>query len=171
MKSVEKDTKFVTLWNKKIHNLQQNLNIISLEHKLIIISNGSLTQNLNCITGNNINISFVKQNNTNNFYQYYNNKMIREVWIKDNYNNKLVFAQSFWTKMYTYLAQKEAIGKSLIEFEVDFYKEICNISYGYLWKIEKELRIKTPIWSRQCIIWHNKKPLTIIKEFFSPVFN
>lgn len=174
MQSIEKDKKFVALWSKTIHNIHKSSSIISLEYQMIIMSNGSLTQKLNCITGNNINISLIRQNSINNFDSYYNNYIIREIWLKDNHNYKLVFAQSFLNKymrMCTNLIQKQTMGKSLIESEIDFYKEVQEISYGYLLIIEEELKIKIPIWSRYCIVWHNKKPLTTIKEFFPPVFN
>lgn len=174
MQSIDKDTKFVALWSKTIHSIHKSLSIISLEYQMVIMSNGSLTQQLNCITGNNINISLIRQNSINNFNPYYNNYTVREIWLKDNHNHQLVFAQSFLNKymiMHRNLIEKQAIGKSLIESEIDFYKEVYKMSYGYLLIIEEELQIKIPIWSRHCIVWHNKKPLTIIKEFFPPVFN
>lgn len=163
---------FVTIWNQKINNIENNLNIIPLTYRLIITSCGSLTQNLNCFTGQSINIFFIKQERTENLHKYYNNNILREVWLRDKENYPLVFAQSFWNQYLTIhnkSIEKKAIGKLMIELEVDFYKEIKEISYGYLSNKEKTNQIPKPVWLREYIIWHNKKRLSVIKEFFFPI--
>ena len=53
--------------------------------KLILINNGSLTQNFNSITNNKIKIHLIKQKQTNS------REIIREVWLQ-NITQKIAFA-------------------------------------------------------------------------------
>ena len=160
---------FVTLWKSNINHNGQNLNLIPLEYQLIVTSNGSLTQNLNCITTKNINILLVKQKTIEHYHKDNKNNILREVWLQDEENNKLVFAQSFWKKCIQIcqsLQKTQGIGKLLIESEIDIYKEMKEISYGYLFDLELMFETQKLIWSRQYISWHKQEELTIVKEFF-----
>nr|AYR05927.1 hypothetical protein [Lithothamnion sp.] len=136
-----------------------------LKWQLMLLSDGSFTQNLNSVIGQNININLIRQNLTKN------NHIIRQVWIEDLYKNKMAFAESYWKKndiKKSKLSHFKPIGKSMIKNELDISKKIHNINYGYNFFIEKTLEIKHPILSREYTIQYNNKPLTTIKEFFSP---
>lgn len=136
-----------------------------LKWQLILLSDGSFTQNLNSIIGQTININLIRQNLTKN------NQIIRQVWIEDLNKNKIAFAESYWKKndiKKSKLSDFKPIGKSMINNEIDISKKIHNIKYGYNLFIEKTLEIKHPILSREYTIQYNNKPLTTIKELFSP---
>nr|YP_007878318.1 conserved hypothetical plastid protein [Calliarthron tuberculosum]AGA63929.1 conserved hypothetical plastid protein [Calliarthron tuberculosum] len=131
--------------------------------QLIIMNNGSLTQNFNSITGKKIQIHLIKQKTQKN------QEIIRQVWIKENLH-KLAFAESYWKKnniQKNNIINNKPIGQSIILNEIDVYKEIKSIHYGYSYNLEKKFKVNTPLWSRKYTIWYNKKPLTIIQEFFS----
>jgi chorismate-pyruvate lyase len=65
------------------------------------------------------------------------------------------------------IANDQPIGQSLIINEIDTYKEINSVNYGYSYNLEKRLKANKPLWSRKYTMWYNKKPLTMIQEFFS----
>ena len=158
---------FYTINKLDIHN---RLLIIPIEWRLVIIGQGSLTQNSNSITGEKTYIHLISQKTRINKQNYLKNNITRQVWIKNKKEKKLVFAESHWNQsnaFFTHLTSKQAIGKSLIEFEMDFYKEIHQIQYGYSYILWKAFETEAPIWSRKYTIWHDYKPLVTIKEFFS----
>lgn len=145
------------------HSYTTSLNFPS-KWQLVLLSDGSFTQNLNSIIGQKININLIRQHLINN------NQVIRQVWIEDLYKNKMAFAESYWEKneiKQSKLSHFRPIGKSMINDELDISKKIHNINYGYNFFIEKTLAIKHPILSKEYIIQYNNKPLTTIKEFFS----
>lgn len=136
-----------------------------LKWQLILLSDGSFTQNLNSIIGQKININLIRQNSTKN------NQIIRQVWIEDLYKNKMAFAESYWKKndiKKSKLSDFKPIGKSIINNEIDISKKIHNINYGYNLFIEKTLDTKHPMLSREYTIQYKNNALTKIKELFSP---
>nr|YP_010728839.1 hypothetical protein P6G75_pgp076 [Lithothamnion corallioides]WEA77115.1 hypothetical protein [Lithothamnion corallioides] len=155
----------ITFYSFNVKNSYYTSKNFPLEWQLMLLSDGSFTQNLNSIIGQNININLIRQNLINK------NQIIRQVWIEGLHKNKMAFAESYWKKndiKKSELSYCKPIGKSMINDELDISKKIHNINYGYNFFIEKTLQIKHPIFSREYIIWYNNKPLTTIKEFFSP---
>ena len=129
----------------------------------ITMNNGSLTQNLNSITGNNININILYQKFNNN------NKLTRKVLIQ---YNKLpaIFAISNWLSSnlnFNHIVNNQPLGQSIIKNEIDTHKKIQNFYYGYNYTIEKKLCHLTPIYCREYTLYHNQKPLAKMKEFFT----
>lgn len=141
-----------------------NITSLPIILQLILINNGSLTQNLNSITGQKIYIHLIKQQTRNS------RQVIRKVWIKKN-TKKLAFAESCWYQQNLIkLIVNQPVGQSIILNETDIYKEIEYIQYGYYHYLEQIFQIKTPLWHRQYTIWLDKKALTVIQEFFSISF-
>jgi chorismate-pyruvate lyase len=68
-----------------------NTTSLPIELQLILMNNGSLTQNFNSITGEQIKIQVIKQKSKKN------REITRKVWIKENLR-KLAFAESYWQK-------------------------------------------------------------------------
>nr|YP_010728610.1 hypothetical protein P6G74_pgp044 [Phymatolithon calcareum]WEA76916.1 hypothetical protein [Phymatolithon calcareum] len=154
----------------KFYNINMNyayyrLKNFSLEWQLILLSDGSFTQNLNSIKGQKIRINLIQQNLIKN------NQILRQVWIEDLHKNKIAFAESSWEKNNIKKSKPNnyrPIGKSMIKYELDISKKIHNINYGYNYFTEKAFKLKQPILSREYTICYNKQNLTTIKEFFSP---
>lgn len=131
--------------------------------QLILINNGSLTQNLNSITGNEITIDLINEQIKDN------HEIIRKVWLKSKLK-KIAFAISCWQenrKNITTITPDQPIGQSMIINENDIYKDIKHITYGYSYHLEDILQIKEPLWNRKYEIWSNKKVVAIVEEFFS----
>lgn len=158
--------KHIIAFYKLYYPKQCNTTSLPIILQLILINNGSLTQNLNSITGQKIYIHLIKQQIKNN------RQIIRKVWIKKN-TKKLAFAESCWNQQKIDIMKfiaNQPIGQSIILDETDIYKEIEYIQYGYYYYLEKTFQIKTPLWHRQYTIWLDKKTLTVIQEFFSISF-
>nr|AYR06329.1 hypothetical protein [Renouxia sp.] len=161
---------FISFYIINRSNLSKNLHNIPITWRLIIIGQGSFTQNLNSITGEKIYVELVSQKVKINRLNPLTNHTIRRVWIKNKQGNKLAFAESYWNqsdRFFANLTSEQPIGKSLIEFETDFYKEIQQIEYGHSYLLEKAFRTQEPIWSRKYSIWHDSRPIATIREFFS----
>nr|YP_009293888.1 hypothetical protein Ahnf_091 [Ahnfeltia plicata]AOM65576.1 hypothetical protein Ahnf_091 [Ahnfeltia plicata]UAT97402.1 hypothetical protein Ahn.pli.Chile.pt_031 [Ahnfeltia plicata] len=155
---------------------------VPLRWKLILLNDGSFTQNLNSLTGHHINANVLKQS-TNNFvlnqytqhldayFSLVNSKATREVWLEDNKSTKLAFARSFWFQpsiMSNKFPDHEPIGKSFIQLNIDIHKEIHQVYCGYSTHMSHEFKSNDFIWGRHYTIWQNYQPLAIVQEFFSP---
>lgn len=164
---------FIDFYRYNISKDIHNLDCIPNKWKLIIMADGSFTQNLNSLTGKEIFISLINQKQlpTINDKKEIENFLFRQIWLEDKDQNKLAFAESLWklsSKKTLDLNNKQPIGKSFIEFEIDFYKKIQNIQFGYSYLIGSGFKTQQPIWSREYILLHNNQDITKIKEFFSP---
>lgn len=155
----------IRFYNINVNYAYYRLRNFSLEWQLILLGDGSFTQNLNSITGQKIRINLIQQN------LIAKNQILRQVWIEDLHKNKIAFAESFWENnniKTSKLNNCRPIGKSMIKYELDIFKEIQNISYGYNYFTEKVFKLRRPILSREYTICYDSQTLTTIKEFFSP---
>nr|QCI07380.1 hypothetical protein [Leiomenia cribrosa] len=141
---------------------------IPIEWQLILMSDGSFTQNLNSLTN--------EQNKIHILYKLYFTKLyrrnkIRETYMKSYNHNNLIFAESIWQNNKTnllYLQKNKPIGRSLIESKIDIYKDIQEIYYGYSIYLKEIFQSDKAIWGRKYTLYFNHEPLITIKEFFSP---
>lgn len=170
--------KFQKIWSipigkfsKNIHSINYNLKeFIPKEWQLILMSDGSFTQNLISLTGKIISLSIISQSI---YYPLNSKSCIREIWLVDSLCRKLAFAQSIWPKYNKnenniFKPNNQTIGQLLIESKVDIHKDIHEIYYGYCTYLEKHLSINEPTWGRKYTIYYNNRPLTTIQEIFSP---
>nr|YP_009332761.1 hypothetical chloroplast RF21 [Membranoptera weeksiae]YP_009332978.1 hypothetical chloroplast RF21 [Membranoptera tenuis]AHZ94772.1 hypothetical chloroplast RF21 [Membranoptera weeksiae]AKL79234.1 hypothetical chloroplast RF21 [Membranoptera tenuis] len=162
---------------KKIKYLNSKLsNLIPFEWKLILMNEGSFTQSLYFLNNKKINIKMCQKiNNTSSKL----NKNIRCVWLENTVYTKFIFARSIWLVRYINnikypVINNQPIGTSLIESQIDIYKHIHEIYYGYSKEIEKQLTkvsIKA-LWGRKYTLYYNHISYVTIQEFFSPgIFN
>nr|YP_009732183.1 hypothetical protein [Gracilaria spinulosa]QHS70740.1 hypothetical protein [Gracilaria spinulosa] len=148
---------------------EQAYHFIPPEWRFILMSDGSFTQNLNSLTGEQIITcpTYIKR-------QYIMPAMkIRKVYLQDTSKRNLAFAQSNWilhtnNKIYKTLNSNQPIGKSLIKYKTDIYKDIHEIYYVYSIYLENIFNSTEPVWGRKYTIYHECQPITTIQEFFSP---
>lgn len=174
------DYRFYKIWSLSINSLKtapynnhlnyQLIHSIPIELQLILMSDGSFTQNLISLTGRMIDLNIVSKS-THKILN--NSNHIREILLTDTTCKPLAFAQSIWP-IYTNETQHNAtlknqpVGQSFIESKIEIYKEMHEIYYGYCTLLEKKFISDGPIWGRKYTIYHNQKPLTSIQEIFSP---
>nr|YP_009392628.1 hypothetical protein [Bostrychia tenella]ARW61190.1 hypothetical protein [Bostrychia tenella] len=138
--------------------------------QLILMSEGSLTKNLNYLTSKITKIGVLQQKNSKNQVI---NRTIRCVWLETCIYTKLTFARSLWilintNKPYNLINPNKPIGSSFIEYKIDTYKDIHEVYYGYCQNLEKNFPFPKTIWGRKYTLYYANKSSVIIQEFFSP---
>nr|YP_009027664.1 product [Neoporphyra perforata]AGV01122.1 product [Neoporphyra perforata]AHB35158.1 hypothetical protein [Neoporphyra perforata]AHB35366.1 hypothetical protein [Neoporphyra perforata]AIA19529.1 hypothetical protein [Neoporphyra perforata]AIA19738.1 hypothetical protein [Neoporphyra perforata] len=140
--------------------------------KIILLGDGSFTRHCQIITHGDTLISHIatsiyrKEENSSQSY------INRRVWIGNNLINRLIFASSWWSvEKYEaiYKHPSKAIGSVLIQSELDFYRDIHGIFFGYSTELEHLFLVQGPFWGRYYTLFHNGKPISIIYEIFSPL--
>nr|YP_009295835.1 hypothetical protein Schim_089 [Schimmelmannia schousboei]AOM64770.1 hypothetical protein Schim_089 [Schimmelmannia schousboei] len=142
--------------------------IIPTEWQLILMNDGSFTQNLHSLTGKHININISQTLNARSNNKKKNRRVI---WLEDEINNKFISARSLWilqSNNNQYIKTNKPVGQSFIESKADIYKEINEIYYGYCTYLEQKFNSKNPIWGRKYTLYYNQQSYAIIQEFFSP---
>nr|YP_009295376.1 hypothetical chloroplast RF21 [Dasya binghamiae]AOH77388.1 hypothetical chloroplast RF21 [Dasya binghamiae] len=156
---------------EKIKYLTKNsCKFIPIEWQLILANEGSFTQILNSLSGKKIHINMLQKNH----YTSKNmNKHIRCIWLENSIYTKFIFARSIW--IFTYLdtidniiQANKPIGNSLINSQVDTYKNIHEIYYGYSKDLEQKFQNHQPLWGRKYTLYYKNKSSVTIQEFFSP---
>nr|YP_009297022.1 hypothetical protein Ceram_089 [Ceramium japonicum]AOM66365.1 hypothetical protein Ceram_089 [Ceramium japonicum] len=151
--------------------VQKNINkYIPIEWQFIVMNNGSLTQNLNSLLINQIQLEMSQKYNIT-----LNNKLtnIRIVWLENYINKHLTFAQSIWmidkqNNIYKHILNTQPIGYSLIQFEIDIYKDLQEIYCGYCYNLENIFDYSNLIWGRKYKMFYEKNSYVTIEEFFTP---
>jgi chorismate-pyruvate lyase len=164
-------------------NMEQIDVNIPKEWKILLVSDGSLTRNINTTQGQTIRINNIKHNDKLSpldkvFFSAIQHKkneehnlLKREVWLVNEDHNAMAFAESYRTRNNLgtiSLYYNQPIGKSIIEAEIDIHRQLQTIYYGYSTEIEKIFDSYGPIWGRSYFIYCDKKPAILINEFFSP---
>nr|QCI08194.1 hypothetical protein [Pterothamnion crispum] len=161
----------LTLNNNQLIHLKTKLHVlVPIEWQFILVSDGSFTQNLHALIDKQPDIKM---------YQKYRKKSkniiknMRAIWLKNHKDNKFIFARSSWylnniDQKYINIINKQPVGKYLIESEIDMYKDIQEIYYGYCYNLEQKFQSQQPIWGRKYTIYYKHKSYATIQEYFSP---
>nr|YP_010865328.1 hypothetical protein QQR83_pgp046 [Campylaephora boydenii]WGT74120.1 hypothetical protein [Campylaephora boydenii] len=154
------------------HKIQAKINkYIPTEWQFIMMNNGSLTQNLNSLLINTTTIEMCqKYNLIFNNHAFTN---IRIVWLENYINQNLTFAQSIWVmntknNQYKQILSAKPIGYSLINFEIDIYKDLEEIYCGYCYNLENIFHESKLMWGRKYKINYSKNSYITIEEYFTP---
>nr|QCI06188.1 hypothetical protein [Dicranema revolutum] len=146
-------------------------NLIPQEWQIILMGDGSCTQNITSLTGKKTKVKILKENN----YKIVDNtSTVREVYLYNDQENILAFATSRWhyrKKLLLVNNISVPIGQLLIEHKQDFYKEINEIYNGYCQKLECKFHHKGLIWGRRYTLYYKSIPLASFEEIFSPIIS
>lgn len=160
-----------TIPKYKIKNSKSKLRqLIPIQWQLILISEGSFTQTLSYLTRKNTKINILQKKYSQH---QITNRSIRCVWLETCIYTKLTFARSLWiilknNKIYNKININKPIGTSFIQDKIDIYKHIHEIYYGYCNNLERDFKLRGPIWGRKYTLCYSNKSSVIIQEFFSP---
>nr|QCI08109.1 hypothetical protein [Polyneura bonnemaisonii] len=141
---------------------------IPIKWQIILTNEGSFTKTLNALTGQKIKIKMSQKYN----YKAKNiNRNIRYVWLETYIYTKLTFAKSIWIFIdqnitNIKLIKNKPIGKALIDNQIDIYKDIHEIYYGYCKYLEKQFRVNQLIWGRKYTLYYNYTSYLTVQEFF-----
>ena len=98
-------------------------------------------------------------------------RLRRQVWLRTASGQRLAYAASWWNAdlVDEYLQNRsQPIWRSLSTLHTELYRDVRGIHYGHCPALEKEFAEKAPFWGRYYIFWHDRQPLTLIYEVFSP---
>nr|QCI04256.1 hypothetical protein [Anotrichium furcellatum] len=153
-------------------NIHKDYNFfIPIKWYIILMNEGSFTQNLQYLIGNRIRVN-IKQKIRKDLIEN-QIKNLRYIWLENYIYTKLMYAKSLW-KLITYnqaykdIHINQPIGKLFTKSQTDIYKNIAEIYYGYSIYLEKKFDIGKAIWGRKYILCYNNHAYAIVQEFFSP---
>lgn len=95
----------------------------------------------------------------------------RQVWLRTASGQRLAYAASWWDANHVdeYLQNRSLpIWESLSRLHTELYRDIQGIYYGHSEALALAFGEKDPFWGRHYLFWHDRKPLTLIYEVFSP---
>nr|YP_009297789.1 hypothetical protein Kuma_089 [Kumanoa americana]AOM67523.1 hypothetical protein Kuma_089 [Kumanoa americana] len=142
--------------------------------QVLLISDGSLTNNLNILEAVPISLQLIKQEEQLYYSSIPNKTSIftaREILLTHTKEKYIIFAKSYYQQNILpidLIKNNKPLGKLLIDSEVEIYRKIHSIYYGYSSILEKKFQYQGPIWGRSYDILGNQKILTLIHEFFHP---
>jgi len=98
-------------------------------------------------------------------------RLRRQVWIRTASGKVLYYAVSWWEASHVdeYLQNRSLpIWSSLGQLRTELYRDLQGIHYGYSARLELGFEEVGPFWGRHYLFWHQRQPLTLIYEVFSP---
>ena len=100
-----------------------------------------------------------------------NPRLRRQVWLRTASGQRLAYAASWWNAgiVDDYLQNRSLpIWRSLSTLHTELYRDVRGIYYGHCPELEEAFKQKAPFWGRHYLFWHDRQPLTLIYEVFSP---
>ena len=95
----------------------------------------------------------------------------RQVWLRTSSGQRLAYAVSWWDADHVdeYLENRSLpIWESLSRLHTELYRDIQGIYCGHCPTLAEAFQETGPFWGRHYLFWHDRKPLTLIYEVFSP---
>lgn len=147
--------------------------------QILLLGDGSPTRHLRLLTGEKIEVDVIDMSNIGNeddgapddVQIVPNPRLRRQVWLRTASGQRLAYAASWWDANHVdeYLQNKSLpIWESLSRLHTELYRDVQGLYYGHSHDLELAFREKGPFWGRHYLFWHDRKPLTLIYEVFSP---
>ena len=98
-------------------------------------------------------------------------RLRRQVWLRTASGQRLAYAASWWNGSIVddYLQNRsQPIWRSLSTLHTELYRDVRGVCCGHCPALESEFGEQGPFWGRHYIFWHDRQPLTLIYEVFSP---
>jgi chorismate lyase len=98
-------------------------------------------------------------------------RLRRQVWLRTASGQRLAYAASWWNaaNVDDYLQNRSLpVWKSLSTLHTELYRDVRGVYCGHSQTLESEFEQKAPFWGRHYLFWHDRQPLTLIYEVFSP---
>ncbi|MEL6439489.1 MAG: chorismate lyase [Cyanobacteria bacterium J06621_8] len=98
-------------------------------------------------------------------------RLRRQVWLRTASGQRLAYAASWWNGSIVddYLQNRSLpIWRSLSTMHTELYRDVRGVHYGNCAALEEAFGYQSPFWGRHYLFWHDRQPLTLIYEVFSP---
>lgn len=147
--------------------------------QILLLGDGSPTRHLQLLTGEKTEVDVIDMSLVNSeedgapaqVTTIPNPHLRRQVWLRTASGQRLAYAVSWWDANHVdeYLQNRSLpIWESLSRLHTELYRDIQGIYYGHSQALEVAFGEKSPFWGRHYLFWHDRKPLTLIYEVFSP---
>ena len=169
------------IWQGGEEAVQQGLphNLLAPTWQMLLLGDGSPTHLLQLLTGEKtevdvIDMSLIGKNDDGapeEIQAIEEPRLRRQVWLKTASGQRLAYAASWWNagEVDDYLQNRsQPIWRSLSTLHTELYRDVRGVYCGHCPALEKEFGQKAPFWGRHYLFWHDRQPLTLIYEVFSP---
>lgn len=98
-------------------------------------------------------------------------RLRRQVWLRTASGQRLAYAASWWngSNVDDYLQNRSLpVWRSLANLHTELYRDVRGVYFGHCSELESAFGQKAPFWGRHYLFWHDRQPLTLIYEVFSP---
>ncbi len=185
---IDNNIKIPTKWHalKNIWKGEEEIVRLGLPHQqlaptwqILLLGDGSPTRHLQLLTGEPTEVDVIDMSEIGmddddapiQIQKVPQPRLRRQVWLRTASGQRLAYAASWWdaTHVDEYLQNRSLpIWESLSRLHTELYRDIQGIYYGDNEILESAFGESGPFWGRHYLFWHNRKPLTLIYEVFSP---
>ncbi len=170
-----------TIWQRGEEVVHQGLphSLLAPAWQILILGDGSPTRHLLLLTGERTEVDVIDMSPIGDkndgapmdIEAVSAPRLRRQVWLRTASGQRLAYAASWWDANHVdeYLQNRSLpIWESLSRLHTELYRDIQGIYYGHSSELEIAFGEKGPFWGRHYLFWHDRKPLTLIYEVFSP---
>lgn len=147
--------------------------------QILLLGDGSPTRHLQLLTGEATEVDVIdmslvdtdRDDAPDGIEAISEPRLRRQVWLRTASGQRLAYATSWWDarSVDEYLQNRSLpIWESLSRLHTELYRDIQGIYYGNSPDLEIAFGETGPFWGRHYIFWHDRQPLTLIYEVFSP---
>lgn len=147
--------------------------------QVLLLGDGSPTRHLQLLTGEKTEVDVIEMSLLEGeddgapaAIKYISEpRLRRQVWLRTSSGQRLAYAASWWDANHVdeYLENRSLpIWESLSRSHTELYRDIQGIYYGESESLELAFDENGPFWGRHYLFWHDRRPLTLIYEVFSP---
>ncbi|MEQ8953815.1 MAG: chorismate lyase [Gammaproteobacteria bacterium] len=157
-------------------------NQLSTAFSMVLLSDGSTTQNLRLLTGEPVHIDLIsmtpQRRGLDGAPRFLSAipapRLRRQVWLRTQSGRRLAYAVSWWPEGRSdeFLEKRNIpIWSSLSARRIELYREIKTVLLGDCEELERAFSTPGPFWGRYYFFWHGGQPLTLIHEVFHPMLD
>ncbi len=162
--------------------LDDPVNQLSTAFSMVLLGDGSTTQNLGLLTGERVKIDLVsmtqQEKGLDGAPRFLSAipapRLRRQVWLRTESGRRLAYAVSWWPegRAEEFLRNRKVpIWNSLASNRIELFRDIKTVMLGDSEELEREFGVPGPFWGRYYFFRHGGKPLTLIHEVFHPALD
>ena len=147
--------------------------------QMLLLGDGSPTHHLQLLTGEGTEVDVIDMSligkcddGAPNEIKFISKpRLRRQVWLRTTSGQRLAYAASWWdaSNIDDYLQNRsQPVWRSLSTLHTELYRDVRGVYCGYSPGLEAAFGEKAPFWGRHYLFWHDRQPLTLIYEVFSP---
>ncbi|WP_036477183.1 chorismate lyase [Myxosarcina sp. GI1] len=147
--------------------------------QILLLGDGSPTRHLQLLTGEKTEVDVIDMSIVGNnrdgapseVEAIGKPRLRRQVWLRTASGQRLAYAASWWDaeRVDDYLQNRSLpIWESFSRLHTELYRDVRGICYGNSSALESAFGETGAFWGRHYLFWHDRQPLTLIYEVFSP---